>query len=1090
MIKHFLFILFIFAPLNLLDGFSQETNSQLQQLTISNGLSNNIVNVVFQDSKGFIWIGTEDGLNRYDGYNFEVFRFQHDKTNCIGGNRITTMAEDGNGNIWIGLRDRGITLFNWGTGKFTKFQHEEKSDTSIPESSIHKIYVATNGEVWVLTDLHLSRFNAESNSFINYSIPFADINRFANYSLVEENDSTLLIGTKEGLKRFHIPQEKFTNVEIISESKEPSALIINSITRASSKCFFVGTNLGLLRWFPNGEYIQVDSFEIPKNNYSQFVFAPNSGNKIWIAAEKQIFLYDLVSESFQRVKELDDGSVITSLLQDRSGILWIGTKFNGLLKLPAQQEKFNFYNGTNLFDKGAIGYNVQSIFVENDSIVWLGTHNDGFTVFNYRKKEKVFVGPKSQNWRESNSIHSIFHGEDEQVWMGTNNGLFVLNRAKNQLVSFESSWSEELKQRYGAAVVTAFIKDRSNLFWVGTKNGLYRIDKNEITSFYQNEEGHELNSDNIHTLRLDSNGTLLIGTASGVCYYDSTTSMIREIKHTDRYYSLKNQVISMTSDRDNTLWLGTNLGLLKMVRTIGDSAMISIVPGMDYEMITSVLVDNSNRIWASSSKAVSMLMADGGIRRFEAYDGLPNQMFNPGSIALSPSGEIFFGSVSGLSWIQPDSIQYNPHLPPIVVVSATLCYKGVCHELGDGLIESLQMKYRPGMMLRVSLAALDYNQPNRNHFQIYLEGYDETWRAPSSENVYSFANLSPGRYLLKVRASNNDFVWNDYILEIPVNIRSPLWLSKSAYLFYAFILVFTIQLFVNYRVRHYRRANRILTEKNNDKIKLEEQQIVLTKTHRNITDSINYALRIQTAMMPSLETMRGFFSKLFVYFRPKDLVSGDFYWMYRRNHNTFVAVADCTGHGVPGAFMSIIGIDLLKSAIVGAGETSPDRILEVMSRELEMTLHNDPASSSSDEEIIKDAMDISLCIINSKKKELCFAGANHDLYLIRDNEMQIFKGDRAVIGRREKGSFPKFTSHSIHLEKDDMVYLFTDGFADQFGGPDSKKYMYRRFRHLLLNLHHLDVNKQKELIHSSFEEWKGSEEQVDDILIMGFKPLN
>lgn len=1087
MIQNFRLILFLFLSLSLLDGFSQGVNSPLEQLTISNGLSNNIVNVIFQDSNGFIWVGTEDGLNRYDGYNFEVFRFQHDEVNCISGNRVTDINEDLNGNIWIGLRDRGISLYNWRTGRFTKFQHIKGESNSIQDSSVQQIFLSSSGEIWIVTDYHLSSFDANNNHFINYTIPFDKNDGHVNNSLVEENDSTFLLGTKEGLKRFHIPQGRFTDVELLHEKEEPLSLKIFSLIHTEGDCFLLATNKGLFKWYSNGDFNRLDNFELPKNNYSQLFFETKSKTSVWIASESGVHLYDIDENYFQKSEGLNNGFVIKSLLQDNSGILWIGTRFNGLFKRSVQKEKFHFYNGKDLYGKDAVGYNVQSVFVENDSIVWLGTRNNGFAVFDCKKREEVFSGPLSKKWKEENSIHSIFRDKDEQVWVGTITGLYGLDRKLNQLIPFEGNWGENIKQRLGATVVTTFIKDSSDCLWVGTRNGLYRIDGEDIRAFYHSDESHELSSDYIHTLRIDSHGTLLIGTASGVCYFDPVTSKIRGIKHADDIYSLKNQVISMAIGRDNVIWLGTNLGLLKMVRTKNDSASISVVPGLDYEMITSVLVDKSNRTWVSSSKAISMLMADGGIRRFEAYDGLPDQMFNPGSIAISPSGDIFFGSVSGLSWIQPDSIQYNSHLPPTVVVSAKLCYKGDCRELGRGLIKSLQMKYRPGIMLQVSLAALDYNQPDRNFFQILLEGYDETWRPPSSANVYSFANLSPGKYILKVRASNNDFVWNDSILEIPINVRSPLWLSKLAYLFYAFVLVVTIQLFVNYRVRHYRRANRILTEKNNDKIKLEEQQMVLTRIHRNVTDSINYALRIQTAMMPSLETMRRCFSKLFVYFRPKDLVSGDFYWMYRRNHNIFVAVADSTGHGVPGAFMSIIGIDLLKSAIVGAGETSPDRILELMSRELEMTLHNDPTSSH--EETIRDAMDISLCVINTKKKELHFSGAVHDLYLIRDNQIQVFKGDRNVIGRREKGSFPKFTSHNIHLKKDDTVYLFTDGYPDQFGGPDSKKFMYRRFRHLLLNLHHMDMDAQKELLHTKFEEWRGYEEQVDDVLIMGFKPL-
>lgn len=1087
MIKHTFLLLFLFN----LVVFSHATNTQLQQLTTSDGLSNNIVNVVFQDSNGFIWVGTEDGLNRFDGKKFEVFRLQYDGINSIGGNRITSLTEDQDENIWIGLRDAGISLFNWRTGNFTQYKHNKEDVNSIPESSSYSIYAGSRGVVWVITDLHLSKFDAVNRRFINYEIPYEKGERPANILLTEESDSTLLLGSKEGLKRFQIYKQLFSAIEVVSKEKKILDLQVFNLATTRRGYNLLGTNQGLYEWTVSGEFTRLSTLEIAENKRSNFVFAPSNDGNIWIGSESGIHFYDVSTKTIQLYRKLGEGVTTTSLVQDSSGVLWVGTKFNGLFKLSAQYEKFHFFDGTPTSMKGENGFNVLSVFVENDSIVWLGTKNKGYTLFNYKKKEKVSVGSKNINSEGISSIYSFFQSEDGQILMGTNAGLFLSNPKSKKIEPFFKTLDKESEKKLSHTIITSITFDSSNIFWMGTRNGLYRMADNKMESFYQYDEDNELVSDAIHTLCLDDNGNLLIGTASGVCYYDSITSKIRSIKYAANIYSLKNQVTSMACDHNNTLWLGTNLGLLKMDRLSNDSASISVVPGLDNEMITSVLVDKSNRVWVSSSKAISMLMTDGGIRRFEEYDGLPNQMFNFGSVAMSPSGEVFFGSVSGLSWAQPDSIQYNTHLPPVVLVGAKACYKGKrCEELSKGLIESIQIKYQPGLMLEVSLAALDYNQPDRNYFQIYLEGYDETWRAPSTSNVYVFPNLSSGRYLLKVRASNNDFIWNDQILEIPINIRSPLWHSKFAYLFYAFIVFFLIHILINHRVRHYRRANRILTEKNEDKNKLEEQQEILTKFHQNITDSINYALRIQTAMMPSLETMKGWFPKLFVYFRPKDLVSGDFYWMYHHNHNTYVVVADCTGHGVPGAFMSIIGIDLLKSAIVNTGETAPEKILERMSRELEQTLHNNPESSIDDSEVIKDAMDISLCVINSKKKQLHFAGAIHDLYLIRNSEMQVLKGDRAVIGRREKGEFPNFTCQTIHLEKDDMVYLFTDGFVDQFGGPNSKKYMYRRFRHLLLNLHHLEVDVQKKLIHSKFEEWKGFEEQVDDILIMGFKPLH
>jgi serine phosphatase RsbU (regulator of sigma subunit) len=338
-------------------------------------------------------------------------------------------------------------------------------------------------------------------------------------------------------------------------------------------------------------------------------------------------------------------------------------------------------------------------------------------------------------------------------------------------------------------------------------------------------------------------------------------------------------------------------------------------------------------------------------------------------------------------------------------------------------------------------------------------------------------------------ASNNDFTWNNQPLELPIVVTPPLWMTKYAYAFYLLLIIFSIQLVINFRIRHYKKANRSLTEKSMDKQKLQEQRKILTHINQNLTDSINYATRIQSAMIPTEKVFRKVLPHSFVYFRPRDLVSGDFYWMHERDNKIFVAVVDCTGHGVPGAFMSIIGMDLLKNIVAGQMEDDPARILEKLSLELDQTLRkNDP--SFIDSEAIKDGMDMAVCVIDRENKTLSFSGAVNGIYLVKNNELHSYKGDRFAIGRITGGKIPEYTNNVIPIEEDDMVYLFTDGYVDQFGGAEQKKFKYRRFRHLLLNIHKLHPDDQKAILHQKMEEWRGEEEQVDDILVVGFKVLN
>jgi serine phosphatase RsbU (regulator of sigma subunit) len=213
-------------------------------------------------------------------------------------------------------------------------------------------------------------------------------------------------------------------------------------------------------------------------------------------------------------------------------------------------------------------------------------------------------------------------------------------------------------------------------------------------------------------------------------------------------------------------------------------------------------------------------------------------------------------------------------------------------------------------------------------------------------------------------------------------------------------------------------------------------------------------------------------------------VSGDFYWLSEVGSKVFLAAVDCTGHGVPGAFLSIIGMNLLRSIIEGQKEDNPAKILEKLSWELDKTFRNEEA-----EDRIKDGMDMAICVIDRDNASMQFAGAVNELYLIRNRELIVYKGDRNPVGHSVDGVVPNYTTNDIEIHENDMFYIFSDGYADQFGGPDFKKFKYRKFRYLLLNNHRLQPDEQKEALTQAFDGWKGNNEQVDDVLVMGFCPI-
>ncbi len=292
-------------------------------------------------------------------------------------------------------------------------------------------------------------------------------------------------------------------------------------------------------------------------------------------------------------------------------------------------------------------------------------------------------------------------------------------------------------------------------------------------------------------------------------------------------------------------------------------------------------------------------------------------------------------------------------------------------------------------------------------------------------------------------------------------------------------------LLISKRTRILRHDYKELKQKEEaSKIVLQQRNLLQSRT-KNIEDSLKYAQRIQKAMFPTPREMGRLFPDSFIYQRPKDIVSGDFYWARRVNGKVLFSVADCTGHGVPGAFLSLIGLEFFRQIVVEKEILQPASILNEMNRYFDIVFGN------LDELSLKDGIDLGFCAYDYKNHSLEYAGAFNPLYIIRNNEIMEVKGDRIIVGPDygiERGSF---TNNSIPLEQNDVIYMFSDGYPDQFGGPEGKKFKYRRFRHLLMSIHHLPMAEQQRRLEENINEWMGWEhDQIDDQMVIGIRPAS
>jgi serine phosphatase RsbU (regulator of sigma subunit) len=373
-----------------------------------------------------------------------------------------------------------------------------------------------------------------------------------------------------------------------------------------------------------------------------------------------------------------------------------------------------------------------------------------------------------------------------------------------------------------------------------------------------------------------------------------------------------------------------------------------------------------------------------------------------------------------------------------------------------------------------------YLKESSTSYQYYIEGMSERWSDWINVPDLSFPVLPMGRYTLHIKARN---VLNQVTdtKSFPIIIKPPYWLSWWFISLASVLLVALVAMLIRWRVRKLRYDNLILEQKVRERTaEIQKQKDEIAEQKMEIMDSIYYAQRIQKAVLPADHRIKEAMPEHFILYLPRDVVSGDFYWISTKDDKIIFAVADCTGHGVPGAFMSMLGISFLNEIVNKARRPSAGRILDQLREHVKETL------SQSEKGGTKDGMDIALCVLDHKKMTLQYAGAFNPLYLIRNAELIEYKADRMPIGIhvvKESG----FIDHTIKLQKGDCIYIFSDGYQDQIGGEKDKKFLSKSLKALLSNVHSQSMQNQKKILHDTIKQWMEGYQQVDDILVLGVR---
>jgi serine phosphatase RsbU (regulator of sigma subunit) len=627
-----------------------------------------------------------------------------------------------------------------------------------------------------------------------------------------------------------------------------------------------------------------------------------------------------------------------------------------------------------------------------------------------------------------NQINDI-EGYNNRIYLATTGGLFIIETDKNNKVTHLTT-----ERNLPHNSINFVFRDRENNIWIGPKtSGICKVDIDNL---------------NIEVHRLDQTPV---------------------------------DVAGMTQDISGKLWLATR-GKGVLGYSEDKLQVISVQNGLAKNFCHSIETDTQNRLWVCHHPGLSCIDLNTMQIRTYSHDNRMGGDFQ--QVWKDKNNTLWFASSDGAIQYFPDRDKPN-QVPPTINFTSVEINKQK-YPVDQNIV--LPYPYGKNYSYKFSFIGISFKNPHGVTYKYKLEeeGKENAteWVDLGSNSFKDYEFLPDGVYTFKVLAINADGISSPTPIQIKIEILPPIWKRWWAYLLGLAILGYLIFKMIRLREQKLiQQKQRLQKEVASQTIILRKQKAEIEKKNRDITDSINYAKRIQASILPPLSELRSAFPDSFIFFLPRDIVSGDFYWVYQSKDYFLACIADCTGHGVPGAFMSMIGSTLLNDIVRAQPELSPAEILESLDREIKILLQKNSIDQT------QDGMDISIIEIHMPSKRIRVASAKRPVFLYTSNELSIYKGTRRSIGEmlNSNDEASAFVNIEYQLEKGDSIYMFSDGYPDQFGGPMGKKFMKIGVTNLLEQIRHKPMEEQFELVKSNFTNWKGEMEQVDDVIFMGIR---
>jgi signal transduction histidine kinase/streptogramin lyase len=827
---------------------AQRPEMRFEHLSSEQGLSQNSVLCILQDQRGFLWFGTEDGLNKYDGYKFTVYRYEPLDSNSLSDSYITALCEDQEGSLWIGTKDGGLNQLELKTGRIRHWKHDPEDSTSLSSNYVLSVYMDRSGILWCGTYAGgLNKFDKTQGTFKRWKNDPNNPNSLSNnyiYDIIEDFKGNLWLASYNGLCRidaqtsdgikftsyFHEPgnSQSLSNSRIWSlfETEHPGDTLLWIGTESGLNIYQRKTN-SFSRYYPNPK--NLDHFNNSINSIS--IFLAGERKVLWLGTYNGLFGMNIsaIPQKTDRRRlsihgyfhEIDDPhslseNVISALYQDRSGIFWIGTYGGGVNKYSEKKQKFRLWtkeagNPNSLSNKG-----VWAISETEEDMLWIGT-TEGLNLLdlNTGQFKCWFCEAGNPNSMSADYISALCPGKSGELWLGTYGGGLSKMTWKTGKNPFFKHWRAQTGSLTHDFILSVY-QDRSGLLWIGTwGGGLNQLDpQTEKFKYWINDpdDPHSLSFDDVWCIYEDRQQNLWIGTyGGGLNLFDRKKNRFTHWKHdANDPNSLSNNTVysiyQSEKDSTGTLWIGTGGGLNKL-EWISNRSNSEIKTsdikfsyyrekdGLPNNVIYGILEDRHGFLWLSTNHGISRFdPKTETFKNYDAHDGLQSNEFNSGAFFKSSSGMMFFGGVNGLNGFYPDSLEDNSYLPAVVLTDFQLFNRPVSIG-GDSPLqkpiweaEEITLSYKQNIF-SFEFAALDFTAPLKNRYAYKMEGFEEDWNYVSERRFAAYTGLPSGSYIFRVIGSNNDGIWNKQGSSINVVINPPPWKTCWAYSLYILLIL-------------------------------------------------------------------------------------------------------------------------------------------------------------------------------------------------------------------------------------------------------------------------------------------------------------